>query len=78
MDRVTVTSLTGAGNDASAAVFNGQTNAGAITSTVAGANVGIFSFSGEIQSASVGVSGNSIGATSVGNFTTSSVIRASR
>lgn len=76
-NRVTLTSLNGAGNGASAAVFNGQVNSGAITSFTTGAVIGSFS-TGGIDSATVGVMGNSISATSVGNFASSTVTRATR
>lgn len=76
-NRVTLTSLNGAGNGASAAVFNGQVNSGAITSLTTGAVIGSFS-TGGIDSATVGVMGNSISATSVGNFASSTVTRATR
>jgi hypothetical protein len=74
---VNLASLTGAGNDASAAVYNAQMNSGAITSAVSGATIGVYS-TGGVVSAAVGVSGNSISATSVGNFATSSFTRSDR
>jgi hypothetical protein len=74
---VNLASLTGAGNDASAAVYNAQMNSGAITSEVSGATIGVYS-TGGVVSAAVGVSGNSISATSVGNFATSSFTRSDR
>jgi hypothetical protein len=78
-NRVTLASLNGggAGNDASAAIFNGQINSGAITATTTGATIGTFS-TGSVAGASIGVMGNSISATAVGNFATSTVTRASR
>jgi hypothetical protein len=76
-NRVTLASLTGAGNDASVAVYNAQLNTGAITSTVSGATIGVFSVGG-VVSAAVGVSNNSISATSIGNFATSSFTRSDR
>jgi hypothetical protein len=76
-NRVNLASLTGATNDASAAVYNTQLNTGAITSKVSGATVGVYSVGG-VVSAAVGVSNNSISATSIGNFATSSFTRSDR
>jgi hypothetical protein len=76
-NRVNLASLTGAGNDASVAVYNAQLNTGAITSTASGATIGVFSVGG-VVSAAVGVSNNSISATSIGNFATSSFTRSDR
>ncbi|MGS4967025.1 beta strand repeat-containing protein [Marivita sp. MB-28] len=74
---VTLASLSTVANDSSAAVFNAQSNSGAITSLATGATIGTFSIGG-IVSASVGVSNNSISASSIGNFATSTVTRTDR
>jgi hypothetical protein len=75
---LTLTALNGTpGNDATAAIFNGQSNSGNITSTVTGASIGTFS-TGGVSNASASVGGNSIGATSVGNFSSSTVTRSNR
>jgi len=74
---VMLTSLNGAGNNASAAIFNGQINSGAITATASNGAIGVYS-TGGVSGASVGVMGNSITATAVGNFATSIVTRATR
>lgn len=74
---VTLASLSTTANDASAAAFNTQSNSGAITSQATGATIGTFSIGG-IVSASVGVSNNSISASSIGNFATSTVTRTDR
>ena len=74
---VMLTSLNGAGNNASAAIFNGQINSGAITATASNGAIGVYSTAG-VSGASVGVMGNSITATAVGNFATSIVTRATR
>jgi hypothetical protein len=76
-NRVTLASLNGTGNDASAAIFNGQINSGAITATITNASIGTFS-TGGVAGASIGVMGNSVSATAVGNFASSIVTRASR
>ncbi|WP_422002741.1 beta strand repeat-containing protein [Roseovarius mucosus] len=76
-NRVTLASLNGSGNDASAAIFNGQLNSGSVTSSVLGATIGTFA-AGGFETASVGVSGNTISATAVGNFANSTVTRATR
>jgi hypothetical protein len=76
-NRVTLASLNGIGNDASAAIFNGQINSGPITATITDASIGTFS-TGGVAGASIGVMGNSISATAVGNFASSIVTRASR
>jgi hypothetical protein len=73
-NRVNLASLTGATNNASAAVYNTQLSTGAITSKVSGASVGVYSVGGVVNAA-VGVSNNSISATSIGNFATSSFTR---
>jgi hypothetical protein len=74
---VTLASLSTAANDSSAAVFNAQSNSGAITSLATGATIGSFS-TGGVVSASVGVSNNSISASSIGNFASSTVTRTDR
>jgi hypothetical protein len=74
---VTLSSLSIAANDASAAVFNGQNNGGAIGATVSGATIGAYT-TGGITNGSIGVSNNAINATSVGNFATSTVTRTDR
>ncbi|OSQ56750.1 hypothetical protein MCRY_19245 [Marivita cryptomonadis] len=74
---VTLASLSTTANDASAAAFNTQSNSGDITSQATGATIGTFSIGG-IVSASVGVSNNSISASSIGNFATSTVTRTDR
>ncbi|MFB9149023.1 beta strand repeat-containing protein [Roseovarius ramblicola] len=74
---VTLTALNGTGNDATAAIFNGQTNSGNITSTATGASIGVFS-TGLVTASSAAVGGNSIGSTAVGNFSSSTVTRANR
>jgi len=76
-NRVTLASLNGVGNDASAAVFNGQLNSGSVSSSVVGATIGTFA-TGGFQTASVGVSGNTISSSAVGNFANSTVTRATR
>lgn len=74
---VTLASLSTAANDSSAAVFNAQSNSGAITSLATSATIGSFS-TGGVVSASVGVSNNSISASSIGNFASSTVTRTDR
>jgi len=74
---VTLASLSTAANDSSAAVFNAQSNSGTITSQATGATIGSFS-TGGVVSASVGVSNNSISASSIGNFASSTVTRTDR
>jgi hypothetical protein len=74
---VSLSSLSIAANDASAAVFNGQSNGGAIEATVTGATIGAYT-TGGITNGSIGVSNNSVNATSVGNFATSTVTRTDR
>jgi hypothetical protein len=76
-NRVTLASLNGVGNDASAAVFNGQLNSGSVSSSVVGATIGTFG-TGGFDTASVGVSGNTISASAVGNFANSTITRATR
>jgi hypothetical protein len=77
INSVTLSSLSIAANDASAAVFNGQNNGGAIGATVSGATIGAYT-TGGITNGSIGVSNNAINATSVGNFATSTVTRTDR
>lgn len=74
---VTLTALNGSGNDATAAIFNGQTNSGNITARADGASIGVFS-TGLVTASSAAVAGNSIGSTAVGNFSSSTVTRANR
>jgi hypothetical protein len=74
---VTLVSLNGVSNTASAAVYNGQSNSGAITSLATGAQIGTYSFGG-VAAAAVALMGNTISATAVGNFATSTVTRATR
>lgn len=76
-NRVTLASLNGVGNDANAAVFNGQLNSGSVSSSVVGATIGTFG-TGGFDTASVGVSGNTISASAVGNFANSTITRATR
>lgn len=75
---VTLTALNGTpGNDATAAIFNGQTNSGNITAAATGASIGTFS-TGGVASASASVAGNSIASNAVGNFSSSTVTRRNR
>lgn len=71
---VTLTSLNGPGDDATAMVANVQNNSGVITAQVSNSNAG-FSANGVVSGSTVGVTGNAIGATAVGNFATSVVTR---
>lgn len=68
-----MTSLVGTGNQASASLYNRQVNTGTVTTTITGANIGIF---GSISTAGGGasvVSGNTSLAQSVGNSATNTI-----
>jgi hypothetical protein len=71
---VTLSAMSGGGNDATIAAGNIQTNTGAIGAIVTGSNIGTTSL-GQVTGSNLSVGGNSLSATAVGNFAVTNVIR---